>query len=549
MYTKITDPYTGNSHTITSSKGRQIIQAYVSYLSGGANTKLQKQVKDLRRKVVRGRNKYQHGGMRSRQHAQPFTNSRPVANVQEAAPVGAAAETPGGAAEKTPSPPRVLTPEERAERRNLRLNAAEVRVSAAAHDSPHPPLRPIRAVRSRSAGDNVTVGDWHPRYSPPLPPPPLPLRRRRSAGDVDDVVVSDELKDYITNIRDGDGEITDIEKDEGSVIAQKLVEEHITQMDVTKVGSEELEVILWIQEQQLLEEEQLAEELYGREWGGLARRGIDDFRLGLAAHDTTPWTPEGQLLVDLLLVLPRAGAAGGRAVRDVTYAGGRFARDGTYAGGRFARDGTYAGGRAVRDVTYAGGRLARAGVQQAAPIIRDGAYATGRAVRDVVLTVAPIIRDGAQWTWSAIRAGIVDAGDRYQEWMARPTPAPQQPTPAPQQPNWWTAPTPAPQQPTPAPPQYRRRAAPTPAPQQPSWGMAPTPAPPSGGGGAPKRCPSNYPHYCPTTSTGAKKGSCIKASHALAGGCTWNNGQFGLTTVWPYSKKCTTKGKGDKCAP
>ena len=516
MYTKITNPYTGNLHNIDSSKGRQIIQAYVSYLSGGANTKLQKQVKDLRRKVVRGRNKYQHGGMRSRQHAQPFANSRPVANVQEAAPVGAAAETPGGAAEKTPSPPRVLTPEERAERRNLRLNAAEVRVSAAAHDSPHPPLRPIRAVRSRSAGDNVTVGDWHPRYSPPLPPPPLPLRRRRSAGDVDDVVVSDELKDYITNIRDGDGEITDIEKDEGSVIAQKLVEEHITQMDVTKVGSEELEVILWIQEQQLLEEEQLAEELYGREWGGLARRGIDDFRLGLAAHDTTPWTPEGQLLVDLLLVLPRAGAAGGRA---------------------------------VRDVTYAGGRLARAGVQQAAPFIRDVAYAGVRSVHDGIRRAAPVVLRGAQWTWSAIRAGIVDAGDRYQEWMARPTPAPQQPTPAPQQPNWWTAPTPAPQQPTPAPPQYRRRAAPTPAPQQPSWGMAPTPAPPSGGGGAPKRCPISYPHYCPTTSTGAKKGACIKASHALAGGCTWNNGQFGLTNVWPYSKKCTTKGKGDKCAP
>ena len=530
MYTKITDPYTGNSHTITSSKGRQIIQAYVSYLSGGANTKLQKQVKGLRRKVVRGRNKYQYGGMRSRQRAQPFANSMPVANVQEAAPVGAAAETPGGAAEKTPAPPRVLTPEERAERRNLLLNAAEDRVSAAAHDSPHPPLRPIRAVRSRSAGDNVTVGDWHPRHSPPLPPPPLPLRRRRSAGDVDDVVVSDELKNYINNIHDGDGEITDIEKDAGSVIAQKLVEEHITQMDAAKVRSDELEVLLWIQEQQLLEEEQLAEELYGREWGGAALRGIDDFRLELAAHDTTPWTPEGQLLVDLLLVLPRAGAAGGLAVRD----------------------GVRRAAPVIRD-----------GVRRAAPVIRDAAYAGGRFVRDGVRRAAPVVLRGAQWTWSAIRAGIVDAGDRYQEWMARPTPAPQQPTPAPQQPNWWTAPTPAPQQPTPAPQQPSWWTAPTPAPQQPtpapqqptpapqqySRRAAPAPAPPSGGGGAPKRCPSSYPHYCPKTSTGAKKGSCIKASHALDGGCTWNNDQFSLTNVWPYSAKCTTKGTGDKCAP
>ena len=68
MYTKISDPKTGHLHSINSTKGRQIIQGYLSYLTGGSNKKLeklQKQLKTAQRKVVQIQNKinkYQLGG-------------------------------------------------------------------------------------------------------------------------------------------------------------------------------------------------------------------------------------------------------------------------------------------------------------------------------------------------------------------------------------------------------------------------------------------------------------------------------------------------------
>ena len=439
MYTKITNPYTGNLHNIDSSKGRQIIQAYVSYLTGGANTKLQKQVKDRRRKVVRGRNKYQHGG--------------------------------GGKAKLVPT--KV--------------------------DDPRP------VVRSKSAGDNVTVGDWSKRYSPPLPSHPVPLRRRRSAGDVDDV----ELENYLAGIRTSTGPITEIEKDEGTQIAQKLVRRHIlhfTEMipDFERsIVSDERGMFINLQERQLADEERTLEILASRRtaelpgtWAWAALEGIDDFYSALEERDTTPWSPEGQRLVRFLLILPRAG--------------GRIVGTGYETG----RDAAAHGARVVSDGIRAAPRRAIDGLKIAAPVIRDAVVA------------------GSRWAWGAMRQGISRVGQEYQEWMER---------------------------------RARReseeqvRLANIKANASHIKANAPhikanashikANAPHIKANASPSACPITRPHFCPTQSSGVANGQCITEEHAALGACNWKLSRFNLTSgTRPYRKNCKEGGKGDVCS-